>query len=88
MAEGQDENMAEELGGALAGEMDVDEPDVGSPSGHGVYDSEAGPSRVESLYEAHFEHEQVGQSHTVDPGYELGGRPDRRGRQCPSPHQG
>lgn len=25
MAEGQDENMAEELGGALAGEMDVDD---------------------------------------------------------------
>lgn len=53
VAEGQDENMAEELGGALAGEMDVDEPDVGSASGHGVYDSEAGPSRVESLYEEH-----------------------------------
>lgn len=53
VAEGQDENMAEELGGALAREMDVDEPDVGSASGHGVYDSEAGPSRVESLYEEH-----------------------------------
>lgn len=41
-----------------------------------------------SVRGAHFEHEQVGQSQTVDPGYELGGRPDRRGRQCPSPHQG
>lgn len=51
--EGWDGNMPEEMDEGPAVEMDVDEPDVGFASGHGLYDSEAGPSRVESLYEEH-----------------------------------
>lgn len=42
-----------EMDGGSGGEMDVDEPEVGSASGHGLYGSEAGPSRVASLDEEH-----------------------------------
>lgn len=53
MAQGRDGNMADQQGESPAVEMDVDEPDAGSASGHGLHDSEAVLSRVASLYEEH-----------------------------------